>query len=83
MYTYRHVILISTDGKSSHIFQILSFSCLLWVFSCVMNLYRNAVRYQFTHEILPSELSVWKENNVERKRRVSVILRCEPEPAGT
>ena len=43
-----------------------------------VQIFRDAVRYQFTHEILSEDESVWKGQVVPRDRRVSLILRCQP-----
>ena len=43
-----------------------------------VQIFRDAVRYQFTHEILSEDESVWKGQVVPRDRRVSWILRCQP-----
>jgi len=40
--------------------------------------FRGAARYDYTHEILPSEQSLFKGQKVERMRRISVICRSEP-----
>ncbi|XP_028401086.1 alpha-ketoglutarate-dependent dioxygenase alkB homolog 7, mitochondrial-like [Dendronephthya gigantea] len=40
---------------------------------------RNAIRYEFTHEILPPELSIWNGDIIGRCRRISLMLRCKPE----
>ncbi|XP_078352719.1 alpha-ketoglutarate-dependent dioxygenase alkB homolog 7, mitochondrial-like [Oculina patagonica] len=39
---------------------------------------KDAVRYQFTHEILKEEESVWKGETIPRDRRISLVLRCQP-----
>ncbi|XP_068728018.1 alpha-ketoglutarate-dependent dioxygenase alkB homolog 7, mitochondrial-like [Montipora capricornis] len=39
---------------------------------------RNAVRYEFSHEILSEDESVWKGEVIPRGRRISLILRCQP-----
>ncbi|XP_074611468.1 alpha-ketoglutarate-dependent dioxygenase alkB homolog 7, mitochondrial-like [Acropora palmata] len=39
---------------------------------------RDAVRYEFTHEILSEEESLWNGEVVPRGRRISLILRCQP-----
>lgn len=39
---------------------------------------RNSVRYDYTHEILPNELSVYKGKPIKKTRRISIICRNEP-----
>ena len=39
---------------------------------------RDAARYEFTHEILKEEESVWRGKTVPRDRRISLVLRCQP-----
>ena len=48
---------------------------------CRRSLYicRNAIRYEFTHEILSPEQSIWNGNKIERARRISLMLRCQAE----
>ncbi|CAG2113113.1 unnamed protein product, partial [Medioppia subpectinata] len=38
----------------------------------------GVARYKFTHEILPQEMSKFKDQVIERERRISVICRNEP-----
>ncbi|XP_046862521.1 alpha-ketoglutarate-dependent dioxygenase alkB homolog 7, mitochondrial-like [Xenia sp. Carnegie-2017] len=40
---------------------------------------RKLIRYEYTHEILPPEQSIWDGSLIERSRRISLILRCEPQ----
>ncbi|EDO38222.1 predicted protein, partial [Nematostella vectensis] len=44
-----------------------------------MYIIRNAVRYEFTHEVLSDEMSYWRGEHILRDRRISVILRNQPE----
>ena len=48
--------------------------CTILLFHAI----RDAVRYEFTHEILKEEESVWKGETVPRDRRISLVLRCQP-----
>ena len=57
--------------------QDLSSSLLDYIYF-LFKFFRDAVRYQFTHEILSEDESVWKGQVVPRDRRVSLILRCQP-----
>ncbi|XP_075216287.1 alpha-ketoglutarate-dependent dioxygenase alkB homolog 7, mitochondrial [Lycorma delicatula] len=40
---------------------------------------KDSARYDYTHEILPNNLSVFKQIPVKKTRRISVICRNEPE----
>jgi len=40
--------------------------------------YRDAARYDFTHEVLKEEDSVFNGTIIPRDRRISVICRNEP-----
>ncbi|BFY99762.1 hypothetical protein BsWGS_02802 [Bradybaena similaris] len=42
---------------------------------------KNRARYEFTHEVLKAEDSVFRNQIVPRDRRISVICRCEPDSA--
>ena len=42
--------------------------------------FRDAARYEYTHEILPEEQSLFKGEVIPRDRRISVIMRNEPDP---
>lgn len=44
---------------------------------------QGEARYEYTHELLPSEQSIFNGEKVERSRRISVICRAEPLPRGT
>lgn len=46
--------------------------------SILFKIFRDAVRYQFTHEILSEDESVWKGETIPRDRRISLVLRCQP-----
>lgn len=39
---------------------------------------RDFVRYNFTHEILPNEKSIFKEHKILKGRRISLICRSKP-----
>ncbi|ESO07373.1 hypothetical protein HELRODRAFT_76748 [Helobdella robusta] len=39
---------------------------------------KNAARYKFTHEVLPNDLSKFKGLQVQRSRRIVVLLRNKP-----
>ncbi|XP_073994189.1 alpha-ketoglutarate-dependent dioxygenase alkB homolog 7, mitochondrial isoform X3 [Rhodnius prolixus] len=39
---------------------------------------RDFVRYNFTHEILPNEISVFKGKKITKGRRISLICRSNP-----
>lgn len=44
---------------------------------------RHQARYEYTHEVLPGKLSMFKGKEVQRDRRISVICRNEPDPTPT
>jgi alkylated DNA repair protein alkB family protein 7 len=44
---------------------------------------KNRARYEFTHEVLKEEASVFRNQTIPRERRISIICRCEPNPADT
>ncbi|XP_028174035.1 alpha-ketoglutarate-dependent dioxygenase alkB homolog 7, mitochondrial-like, partial [Ostrinia furnacalis] len=43
---------------------------------------RGCARYDFTHAVLGGEESVWRGERLPRRRRVAVITRSRPPPAG-
>lgn len=43
-----------------------------------MYIMQSAARYDYTHELLPNDQSLFKGQKVERTRRISVICRSEP-----
>lgn len=42
---------------------------------------RNAVRYEFTHEVLKEQESYWRGKKIPRDRRIALLMRCEPDRA--
>lgn len=44
-----------------------------------MYIMRHRARYEYTHEVLPDDKSIFKGERVPRDRRISVICRNEPE----
>ncbi|XP_013197313.2 alpha-ketoglutarate-dependent dioxygenase alkB homolog 7, mitochondrial [Amyelois transitella] len=44
---------------------------------------RGCARYQFTHAVLPAERSAWRGAVLRRARRLALITRSQPAPAGT
>ncbi|CAG5122076.1 unnamed protein product [Candidula unifasciata] len=44
---------------------------------------KHRARYEFTHEVLKAEDSVFRNQIVPRDRRISIICRCEPDPANS
>ena len=38
----------------------------------------NSARYNFTHEILKNEESIFKNSHIKKNRRISIICRNEP-----
>lgn len=42
-----------------------------------MYIMRGPARYEFTHEILPLEKSIFRGSQIEKKRRLSLILRSD------
>uniref|UniRef100_A0A0B7A0F7 Alpha-ketoglutarate-dependent dioxygenase AlkB-like domain-containing protein n=2 Tax=Arion vulgaris TaxID=1028688 RepID=A0A0B7A0F7_9EUPU len=41
-------------------------------------LMKDRARYEFTHEVLQKETSIFRNQAVPRDRRISIICRCEP-----
>lgn len=44
---------------------------------------RDTIRYDYTHEILPGEQSIFKGESIQKDRRISIILRNEPDQKET
>ena len=45
----------------------------------VLFLFRHRARYDYTHEVLPADVSQFKGQCIPRDRRISIICRNEPE----
>ena len=44
---------------------------------------RDDARYEYTHEVLPNDLSIFKGVPVIKDRRISVMCRNEPASSNT
>lgn len=65
------VMQLVNDKNSS-----LSAKCLLPQRS--LYIMKKAARYEFSHEVLKNDLSIFKGDKIEKSRRISIICRSEP-----
>ena len=49
----------------------------------LFSFFRDTIRYDYTHEILPGEQSIFKGESIQKDRRISIILRNEPDQKET
>lgn len=54
------------------------YSCKILLRRYSLYIMSNSSRYNFTHELLKNEESVFKGDKIEKGRRISVICRNEP-----
>lgn len=66
-----------------YILDWLSFTCTIKQIYMDFLYYRDVIRYEYSHEVLPEAESKFKGQIIPKDRRISIILRNEPNEEDT